>query len=175
MKRMRGHATGDRKSRVVVGVSGSITGLQALRQAVHEARRRGAALCAVRVWSPPPVMYTGDWYDLWSADVDVVAQARQEQALEAVREAFAAGMGGPPPDLEWSAVVVPGPAGPALVRLADRPDDLLVLGWTAKRSKVVRYCLRNANCPTMAVPPPPLARVSPREVLRQTRRLLTNA
>jgi hypothetical protein len=120
-------------------------------------------------------MYTGDWYDVWSANADVVAEARQEQALEAVQEAFTAGMGGPPPDLEWWAVVAPGPAGPALVRLADRPDDLLVVGWTAKRSKVVRYCLHNAGCPTMVVPPPPLARVSPREVLRQSRQLLTNA
>lgn len=41
--------TGEREPRVVVGVSESITGLQALRQAVIEAGRRGAALWAVRV------------------------------------------------------------------------------------------------------------------------------
>lgn len=119
--------------------------------------------------------YTGDWYDPWTANVGVVAEARQEQALEAVREVFATGMGGPPTDLECQAAAAPGPAGPALVRLADRPDDLLVVGRTAKHSKVVRYCLRNASCPTMVVPPPPLARVSPREVLRQSRQLLANA
>ena len=52
-----------------------------------------------------------------------------------------------------------------LVRVACRPDDVLVVGAGRRGrlghlvfSKVGRYCVAYARCPVMAVPPPALAR-----------------
>jgi nucleotide-binding universal stress UspA family protein len=43
----------DGRRRVIVGVSGSVRSLQALRRAAAEARTRGAVLVAVHAWVPP--------------------------------------------------------------------------------------------------------------------------
>ncbi|MER6128079.1 universal stress protein [Streptomyces sp. NPDC001795] len=57
-----------------------------------------------------------------------------------------------------------GPAGRSLVGIADRDDDLLVVG-AGRRSRlrrffspsVGRYCVAHANCPVLTVPPSPPA------------------
>ncbi|WP_369077114.1 universal stress protein [Paractinoplanes maris] len=41
----------DERGKVVVGISSSLAGLEALRFAIAEARRRQATLMAVRAWS----------------------------------------------------------------------------------------------------------------------------
>jgi len=61
--------------------------------------------------------------------------------------------------------VVRAAPGPALVELADRRDDLLVVGYggrsrlgCAVHGSVARYCLAHARCPVLAVPPSELIR-----------------
>lgn len=78
-----------------------------------------------------------------------------------------------------------GTPGPALVQIADREDDVIVVG-AGRRGllhrglgpSVGRYCLAHAGCPVLAVPPSPLQAVLEaahrRNVLRlrlDTRRL----
>ena len=79
-----------------------------------------------------------------------------------------------------------------LATLADRPDDLLIVG-AGRRGTLARlafpglggYCLAHARCPVLAIPPPPPARelghsrlawlfrhrpLTPEQVLRGQRR-----
>jgi len=88
-----------------------------------------------------------------------------------------------------------GPAGWVLVNLADRPDDLLIVG-AGRRGTLARmafpgvggYCLAQAQCPVLAIPPPPSAHelghsrlawpfwhrpLTPEQVLRDQRRPAT--
>ncbi|MFI9364100.1 universal stress protein [Kitasatospora sp. NPDC053057] len=61
---------------------------------------------------------------------------------------------------------VRGETGHALVRCADRPGDVLVLGAGRERGRLSRlirpsitaYCVRHATCPVLTVPRPPLQR-----------------
>jgi hypothetical protein len=143
-----------RRPRVVVGVSPSPAGLEALRFAVHEAERRIAPLYVVRAWHFNASM-RGPEERRW----------RNEMAAEAVRvvyEAFNDAMGGMPADLDITAVTVENRADLALLAAADRPTDVLVLGgrpgWLM--SWIVKHCLRKASCPVVVVPPPELARTA---------------
>lgn len=156
--------------RVVVGVDHTLSGLQAVRRAVAEARARGLPLHAVRAWKPAA---TG-WY------VSLAEQRRHEAAAasQLVTRAFVETMGGMPTDLEVTVVGVPGLPGNVLVAHADRPDDLLVVGsggrrWWRRwlRENVAWYCLARAKCPVLVVPPPPLTlETTPRALRRQLRR-----
>lgn len=164
---------GDRPGRVIVGVDTSLSGLQALRVAVAEARRRHAPLHAVRTWDPAP-----SDPGLAEARAKGVQGALTAAATAVVRRAFAETFGGEPVDLVVHTVVVPDAPGPVLVEYACRDDDLLVLGAGRRTllrrfrgSPVVRYCLTRACCPVLVVPPPPLTRAgSTRSLLRQLRR-----
>jgi nucleotide-binding universal stress UspA family protein len=151
---------GEEVRRVFVGVHGSVGSLRALRVAVAEARARDAVLCSVLAWIPPG----GELLDrrtpspnlrrLWAAD------ARQR-----LRAAWQDGLGGVPDDLPVRLITEQGPAGWVLTSLADRPDDLLVVGTgrpapvrRALHRSVSRYCVARAGCPVLSVPLPPLAR-----------------
>ena len=135
-------------TRVVVGVSGSLGGLQALRYAVNEARRRGSTVHAVRAWQ-----FTAPWRGY---DTDLCRQDMSAAAEASIHNAFDTAMGGLPPDLTFVLVTTIGPAGPALVTIADRDDDLLVVGASTHRwsdgAAVVRHCVRRASCPVLVVP-----------------------
>lgn len=178
--------------RVIVGVDTTLSGLQALRLAVTEARARGVALHAVRTWGPAPPdpgppagepaagLVRQPTVGTPTAD-GAAAFGRYSGAVEAaavVDRAFADTMGGEPPDLPVRTVLVPDSPGAVLVEYACRDHDLLVIGAGRRRfpfrwgiSPVVRYCLRHAACPVLVVPPPPLARAgSPRALLRELRR-----
>src|SRR5215470_10488863 len=55
--------------------------------------------------------------------------------------------------------------GPTLVALADRQDDLLIVGYGGRarlgctvHGTVTRCCMAHARCPMLAVPPPDLIR-----------------
>jgi nucleotide-binding universal stress UspA family protein len=141
--------------RVIVGVAATIAGLQALRRAVDEARRRGVPLHAVRAWQFP---------SNWNG-VDA-ARWRQETADEAraeLREAFALAFGAVPTDVAVRPVIVEGAPHRVLVAQADRDSDLLVVGVHARRHPWLamgfgQYCRRHAGCPVLLVPPPELAR-----------------
>lgn len=181
---------GDLPGRVVVGIDTTLCGLQALRLAVAEARRRGAALHAVRTWGPGPAEPAGQPPAAGLAGplgLGTTAQSAEEapgrgaltvEATTMIATAFTETMGGEPADLWVQAVVLPDPPGPVLAEYACREDDLLVVGSGGRGrlrrlrgSPVVRYCLRHASCPVLVVPPPPLTRAgSPRSLLRQLRR-----
>jgi nucleotide-binding universal stress UspA family protein len=141
--------------RIVVGVHGSLGSLQALRWAADEARARQVPLLAVNAWVPPG----GDLAERRHPSA-YLRQVWSDAAGERLMAAFEAGLGGLPPDVETEPCVARGETGPVLVDLADRPDDLLVIG-TGRRSQVSRalrksvgrYCLAHARCPVLAVPP----------------------
>jgi len=144
------------EGRVVVGVSPSLAGLAALRYAVAEAKRRGAPLVAVRAWYLNGSMRGMD-EPRW----------REEMAAEAVRTlygAFEDGLGGVPADVDVTAVVAENRADLALLAVADRRFDLLVLGGRSGwlMSWIVKHCLRAAVCAVAVVPPPELARTRSR-------------
>lgn len=188
---------GSRPGRVVLGVDTTLSGMQALRVAVAEARRRGCQLHAVRAWGPapseppaepgPPINPwglagpLGGGYGTGGEPPEQPDGGREGQAAAAiatVTRAFTDTMGGKPPDVSVRAVVLPDAPGPVLVEYACRDDDLLVLGAGRRTllrrfrgSPVVRYCLTRACCPVLVVPPPPLTRAgSTRSLLRQLRR-----
>ncbi|HEX6234708.1 MAG TPA: universal stress protein [Jiangellaceae bacterium] len=156
-----------RPGRVIVGIDPSPSGMRALRRAVDEARDRDAVLVAVRSWLTQPRMYAvaPDLRDVDEADT-----------RELVMRTFAETFGGFPDDVKVEVEVLPDYPGPALVRLADRDDDLLVLGsghrnWRGSASRTVRYCVAWAACPVLVIPPPQLVRAVPQRVLlRQLRR-----
>ena len=141
--------------RVVVGVSGSLGSLQALRQAADEARARTATLVAVIAWVPPG----GDLSER-SHPSPYLRQIWRDAAKQRLADAFDAGLGGLPDDVCVLARIERGDPGPVLVDVAGSPDDLLVIG-TGRRSPIRRalrrstgrYCLAHATCPVLAVPP----------------------
>jgi nucleotide-binding universal stress UspA family protein len=144
-------------TRIIVGVSGSLGNLSALHAAVAEARHREASLLAVRAWTP----HGGE---LSHRRGPLLAEWRREESL-ALRTAFIDAFGAMPDDVEVRTSLVRGEAGPALVRVADQPGDLLVVGagrpgrisriW---RGAVSRYCLAHARCKVLSVPQPDLTR-----------------
>ncbi|KOV59708.1 universal stress protein [Streptomyces sp. MMG1121] len=146
-------------ARVVVGVSGTLGGSTALARAAVEAGRRGAELWPVLAWEPPEGDLVGRRFPATTALVPEWERLARERLVAALREVF----GGVGTGLPGQALVVRGAPGPALVRLADREDDILVVGagqrgrlHRALWPSVSRYCLAHALCPVLAVPPSPL-------------------
>jgi nucleotide-binding universal stress UspA family protein len=80
--------------RVVVGVSGSLGSLQALRLAADEARAREATLVPVIAWIPPG----GDFAER-SHPSPYLRQIWREAARQRLADAFDAGLGGLPDDV----------------------------------------------------------------------------
>jgi nucleotide-binding universal stress UspA family protein len=144
------------EGRVVVGVSTSLAGIAALRFGVGEAIRRKAPLIAVRAG-----------YLNASMRGPEMRQWRDEMAADAVRTvhyAFDDAMGAVPPEVAITMVTVENRADLALLAVADRTSDLLVLGGRSRRlmSWIVKHCLRKAGCTVVVVPPPELARTASR-------------
>lgn len=141
------------RRRVIVGVTGTLTNLQALRVAADCARERDAVLHAVHVWE------TGDNLESMMATAH---KPGVTTCLQLMARAFEAAMGGPPNDLDLRTVVVEGEPGYRLPRLARLDTDLLVLGagragrWVT--SPTARRCLHQARCPVLVVPAPEMAR-----------------
>lgn len=134
-------------SRVVVGIGDDAAGYAALACAIAEARRNGAELVAVRAWGPPA--------DPASRDGTGSGAERQlrARAAETVAHAFHEAAGGVPRDIEATMQTPEGPPGRALVRLADRPGDLLVVGRSRHRlahcdvrGSVPDYLMDHAAC-----------------------------
>ncbi|GAA1928273.1 universal stress protein [Streptantibioticus ferralitis] len=154
------------RDRVIVGVSGSPTGLWALQRSAREARRDGRALIAVLAWEPPG----GEGLYRRAPCPPLAAESRKKAAERLdvlLNEAF----GGHPPGVRTELRTPRGEPGWVLCALADRPDDLLVVGgrrclartW---RGRVTRQVLAGARCPVLVAPAP----LVPREVSRQLRR-----
>jgi nucleotide-binding universal stress UspA family protein len=141
--------------RIIVGVHGSLGSLQALRYAAEEARERCVPLVPVIAWVPPG----GDAAER-SRPSPYLRQFWREEARKRLWAAFEAGLGGVPADLTVEPHVERGATGEVLVLLADRPDDLIVIGTGRRglltrglRRSAGRYCLAHATCPVLAVPP----------------------
>ena len=150
--------------RVVLGVSGSPENLHALRHAVELARHYDATLIA---GNAQPVRGPqrgsgprrhGRYGPVW-----------QQAASLVVRAAFDDALGGPPPDVECVLLALSGAPGPALLALAARANDVLVLGSAQRqgtrrihgmRGGVAAYCIARSACSVLTVPPPPLAAVA---------------
>jgi nucleotide-binding universal stress UspA family protein len=146
--------------RVIAGVNGSMRSLAALRVAVDEARSATAVLQPLLAWAP-----VGGEVAYRRAPCPALLGVWQDAASDRLHRAFDEAFGGMPDGLVIEPVVVRGAAGPALVRMADQPDDLLVVGgggWgrIARNfhGAVGRYCLARARCPVLVVPPPELIR-----------------
>jgi nucleotide-binding universal stress UspA family protein len=141
--------------RIVVGVHGSLGSLQALRYAAEEARARKVPLVPVIAWIPP-----GGEMAERRAPSAYLRRIWGEAAGKRLLDAFEAGLGGVPDDIEVEPCVERGETGPVLVDIAGQPGDLLVIGTgrrslvgRALRKSVGRYCLAHAKCPVLAVPP----------------------
>ncbi|MFF4380861.1 universal stress protein [Kitasatospora sp. NPDC001547] len=143
--------------RVVVGVGGSLGSLAALHRGLAEARGRGADLVPVLAWEPP-----GGEHGYRRSPCPPLLAAVREAAEQRLRDALDAAFGGADPGVPLRPVVIRGEAGPALLHVADRPDDLLVLGRSGGplhrrlRRSVPGYCSRRAGCPVLTVPVPEL-------------------
>ncbi|KOV57040.1 universal stress protein [Streptomyces sp. MMG1121] len=145
-------------ARVVVGVSGSLGSVTALRRATAVARRLGAELWPVLAWEPPG----GDPAARRSPAGGLLVEEWQRLAGQRLAAVLDEIFGGDGPGVPMCAVVVRGAPGPALVATADREDDVLVVGagrrglHRAFSGRVSRHCLAHAICPVLAVPPSPL-------------------
>ena len=155
-----------RMPRVVVGVDDSLAGLEALRYAVAEARRRGVTLRAIRAWQ-----FAMPWYE---QDAGQHRAAMVDTAAMVMHTAFQHAMGGLPRDVAVEALAIEGPPDKVLVTQADNDDDLLVVGrpgpgrdWRERLgrawhrltgvSRVDVHCVRLAICPVVTVGAPMLA------------------
>lgn len=159
-------------SRIVVGVSGSLASLAALRHATVLARRDGAELLAVLAWEPPEgeaaYARTPDraWARLWA-----------DEARARLTRAFEDGLGAAPEGLAVERRIVRDAPAAALFRAADRPGDLLVLGTATGRGRfggprrrpVLRAVTARAERPVLVVPGPLLRRGEARVLRRHAR------
>jgi len=121
--------------RLIVGTSGSPGSLNALRYAEGLARAHGAVLIPVLAWDTP-----GGDYAVRARPSGQLLREWQVLARQRLRDALIAVWGEVPGDV---LIVGAGRRG-ALARMVF--------------SKVSRYCLAHAQCPVLAIPPPPLAR-----------------
>jgi len=157
-----------RGSHVVLGVSDSMAGLEALRVAVAQARARGVPLCAVRTWYLS-AGFAGEHTQQWSREIAA------EQAT-ILRAAFDEAMGGLPADIPVELIVTAGQPGPVLVGHASHDGDLLVIGTPDRARRwstggPAHYCRRHATCPVLVVPPHRMARLGrPVTLARKARR-----
>ena len=141
------------------GVSGSPGSVHALRCAADLAREHDAILVPLLAWVPPG----GDLAERKNPDLQL-RQLWKDDAWQRLRDAVDTAFGGLPCGLRTWPLVLRGKPGQVLVGAASQASDLLVIG-TGRRGSlpqllgcpVLRYCLGNASCPVLAIPPPALA------------------
>jgi nucleotide-binding universal stress UspA family protein len=140
--------------RVIVGVHGTPGSLQALRFAVGHARAFDTVLVPVITWEAPggdsayrpyPTYLTDRW-----------AEAAEQRLLTAFDE----GLGGPPTDVATLPLVIRGKPGRVLVEVADRENDVLVVGRNHHRrlhrawyGSTATHCVAHARCAVLIVQP----------------------
>ncbi|MER6535630.1 universal stress protein [Streptomyces sp900105755] len=139
-------------------MSGSLGSVTALSRAAAEARRRDAELWPVLAWQPPGGELATRRSPAATLTVDEWQRMARQRLLDVLDEVF----GDVGPGTPVHGLVVRGTPGLSLVEVADRDDDVLVVGagrrgWRrAFSGRVARYCLSHARCPVLAVPPSPL-------------------
>jgi nucleotide-binding universal stress UspA family protein len=162
-----------RDARVVVGVSQSLAGLQALRYGVAEAQRRRVPLHAVRAWRFD-VAWRGPDVRRWRREI-------AQEALKYVGETFKLALGGLPIDVDVNMLAAEGRPDQVLTEMAASPGDLIVVGGHGGRwPSWLRTCMRRSACPVAVVPPPEIARTArpailARRLLRETERFTETA
>ena len=147
--------------RVIVGVSGSVGSLHALRCAVAEARLRDRAVWSVITWAPNG----GEFANTRSPSVSLLRRSR-DAAMQRRLTAWDEALGRVPADVTVRMVAARGTPEAQLVRFADRPSDLLVIGVGTRSTlgrvltgrSASRYCLARAQCAVLTVPPATLER-----------------
>ncbi|MCM2424350.1 universal stress protein [Streptomyces sp. RKAG337] len=142
-------------TRIIVGVSGSLSSLAALHRGVAEARRHDALLVPVLAWAP-----VGGEIAYRRTPCPPLLKEWERAAGKRLDAAFEQALGGYPNGLRIRPLVVRAAPGQALVQIADQPDDLLVVSAGRRgplnrmfHGSVARYCLAHAKCPVIAVPP----------------------
>ncbi|MFF5082823.1 universal stress protein [Actinoplanes sp. NPDC000266] len=149
-------------SKVILGVSSSLAGLEAARFAVRQARQRSVPLLAVRAWmlnTGPRSRPSLEW------ERALAAEARRR-----VEETFELALATTPAVLDVMVRVPSGSAAAALRHYVTDPDDLIVVGAPSSRwwgGSTVRRCARTAPCPVIVVPPPALARIPSRRLAQE--------
>jgi len=132
--------------RIVVGVDGSDSSLQALQWAAQQAVLTGATLEAVITWEWPA---TFGWAVPLPPDYDPGKDARKllDQSLEPVRSAH--------PDLKVLTTVAEGHPSPKLLA-ASKGAELLVVGSRGHGEfagmligSVSEHCAAHADCPVL--------------------------
>jgi nucleotide-binding universal stress UspA family protein len=140
--------------RIVVGVDGSPSSLEALRWAAGEARLRGATLVALHAWTLPPVSTANQGARLLASDFARIRDGARKLLELAVAEAV------PDKEIDIARVVCEGPPAQALVASAE-DADLLVVGSRGLGGfkglllgSVSREVAQHAPCPVVVVRTP---------------------
>jgi nucleotide-binding universal stress UspA family protein len=137
-------------SRIVVGVDGSPSSLDALRWAITQARSTGATVDAIATWEQPLATYGFGYYvPVLSSDLADAFGKVLDDSIAKVQDAGAA--------VEIHPKVVEGHPAQVLMQAAQRAD-LLVLGNRghgafagALLGSVGQYCVQHAPCPVVIV------------------------
>jgi nucleotide-binding universal stress UspA family protein len=149
--------------RVIVGADDSPAGLAALAAATDLAASSHAELVAVRAWALGLPRHGGRRMRHLSHPHVVLFFSGAEQraaAMKLTHKAFRAAVGRVPTDLPLSVETPESDPALALVGLATREGDILVVGtrsasWIGRlvHGSVSRYCARHARCPVLLVAP----------------------
>jgi nucleotide-binding universal stress UspA family protein len=145
--------------RIFAGVSGSPGSVHALRHAADLARQHDATLIPLLTWAPPG----GDLDERKHPSLHL-RQLWEDDAWQRLWDTLDTAFGGLPAGVRAEPVVLRGKPGRVLTGVARQAGDLLVIG-AGRRGllrrlrccRVSRYCLANAHCPVLAIPPPALA------------------
>jgi nucleotide-binding universal stress UspA family protein len=136
------------QQRVVAGVDGSTSSIEALQWAARQAHLTGATLEVITTWDWPR---NWGWMTPLPENYDPEADARAvlDSAIEPMRSAY--------PDIEIQTRAIEGHPAPALVA-ASRDADLLVVGSRGHGAfrgmllgSVSEHCVTNAHCPVTVV------------------------
>lgn len=134
---------------VVVGVDGTSAGREALRVGLREATLRQCAVEVVTCWQP------STWYSSTTGEEPEDIQKRAQLAQEETVTSVLADTTDRP---VLSRRLIQGPAGPALAKLSNGAE-FLVVGTHQKNvversvlGSVSEHCVRHARCPVIVVP-----------------------
>jgi nucleotide-binding universal stress UspA family protein len=140
------------KHRIVVGVDGSASSLEALRWAVRQAELTGAAVDAVIAWQFPVAFRGYSWgAEMMTGDIDYA-----EIAAKALGEAISAAVD-PGSEVVVHPVIAEGHPAQVLIEAA-ADADLLVVGSrghggfaSALLGSVSQHCTHHAACPVVVI------------------------
>ena len=140
----------------------SESGLAAIAAATDLARCYDAQLVAVRAWALGLPRHGGRRLRHLAHPhvvLSFAATAHRATARALISDAFEAAVGQIPADVPVTLATPGGDPAVALVSLASRPGDVIVVGTVGGHLKrrlvhgsVSRYCTRHARCPVIVVP-----------------------